>query len=118
MVFGNYTMTHNYTISVYFLVQRCRPISPLQCKMMKVEHEGQFFRCHVRNLATKVHQARWHAYLEKEGQLVEVGAYSRVTAEMKAKDLVDLANSHGIKAALEHYVETGGALEKVANISR
>ena len=85
--------------------------------MMKVEHEGPFFRCHARNLATKVHQARWHAYLEKEGQPVEVGAYSRVTAEMKAKDLVDLANSHGIKAALEDYVETGGALEKVANIS-
>lgn len=103
---------------VHVLVQRKRPVGPLACRLMMVEYQGIFYRCNVRNLKTKQHQAHWHAYLQKEGTPVESGDYERVTVSPKARDLVDIAEADGIKVALNFFVDAGGPLEKVASIAK
>ena len=45
------------------LVQRKAKCHDIAASAFHVDYEGHAYRCHVRHLKTRVHQARWHADL-------------------------------------------------------
>ena len=52
---------------------------------------GQVCRCHVRILSTRVHQQRWHVYLEKEGVPEQFGHYKVPVGKKGDLELLELA---------------------------
>ena len=93
-----------------------RPL--LFSRNLNVEHERTMYWCNVRNLRTKLHQARWYNYVAKEMDPVERVVVKQTVVELKPKELIEFANEHGVSFALQQYVDAGGPLEKVATVAR
>ena len=100
------------------LVQRKAKCHDISTSAFHVDYEGHVYRCHIRHLKTRVHQGRWHAYLSKEGEPQERGQYEVVRVSLKPVELLDVARNEGITVALDHFVECGGYLSKVASVKK
>ena len=87
-------------------------------RYLNVGHERTMYRCNVRNLRKKLHQARWYNYVAKEMDPVERGVVKQTVVELKPKELIEFTNEHGVPFALQQDVDAGGSREKVATVAR
>ena len=104
------------TPHVHVLLQKTRTTIPTDRHCCYFE--GQVCRCHVSILSTRVHQQRWHVYLEKEGVPEQFGQYKVHIGKKGDLELLELAQREEVSIALHEFVSSGGALHHVPNMKR